>query len=211
MGYRPRWFVPVGLFSVMALLSTSQSTEAAKVKNLRRDTGTQLVRRTTVVPAVTAPVQQATLNNRGSTTPAAQPATAPATQAAATVLTKRASGDLRRLATRRNARGLVAAVERLETSLVGVDVEQRPATGVAGEPCNADTTGDGQLSELDVFGFLDRYFAGDIRADMNSTGTVTVQDLFDYVADYLAGCTPGAQTGVPEITNTDSPAVTPAQ
>lgn len=39
--------------------------------------------------------------------------------------------------------------------------------------------GAGQVQ--DIFDFITGYFANDPRADVNGTGTVTVQDLFDFL------------------------------
>ena len=35
---------------------------------------------------------------------------------------------------------------------------------------------------------LHHRFAGDARADFNGSATVTVQDIFDFLAAYFAGC-----------------------
>lgn len=54
--------------------------------------------------------------------------------------------------------------------------------------CVADFNCSGSLSVQDVFDFLGAYFAGDSRADFNTSGTVTVQDIFDFLNAYFAGC-----------------------
>jgi len=59
---------------------------------------------------------------------------------------------------------------------------------VAGMSCRADFDCSGSVSVQDLFGFLAAWFAQDSRADFNGTGGVTVQDLFDYLAAWFAGC-----------------------
>lgn len=55
-------------------------------------------------------------------------------------------------------------------------------------PCVADFNASGSLSVQDLFDFLIAYFAQDPRTDINGVGGITVQDLFDYLAAYFAGC-----------------------
>lgn len=52
--------------------------------------------------------------------------------------------------------------------------------------CRADWNADGTLSVQDLFEFLFSWFAG--RADFNQDGATSLQDLFDYLGQYLAGC-----------------------
>lgn len=54
--------------------------------------------------------------------------------------------------------------------------------------CAADVDRSGALSVQDVFDFLALYFAADPRADFDRSGGVTVQDVFDFLAAYFAGC-----------------------
>lgn len=54
--------------------------------------------------------------------------------------------------------------------------------------CAADVNGSGDLTPQDMFDYLALYFAGDVRGDFNGSGTWTVQDIFDYFAAYFAGC-----------------------
>jgi hypothetical protein len=35
---------------------------------------------------------------------------------------------------------------------------------------------------------LAAYFSGDSRADFNGSGTISVQDIFDLLAAFFAGC-----------------------
>jgi hypothetical protein len=54
--------------------------------------------------------------------------------------------------------------------------------------CFADFNGDGSVSVQDIFDFLAAYFSSDSLADVNGDGSVSVQDIFDYLAVYFAGC-----------------------
>jgi len=55
-------------------------------------------------------------------------------------------------------------------------------------PCPPDVNGSGELSVQDIFDFLAAYFAGTAAADFNQSGAATVQDIFDFLAAYFAGC-----------------------
>jgi hypothetical protein len=46
----------------------------------------------------------------------------------------------------------------------------------------------GSVSVQDIFDFLSGYFAGDAEADFNGTGGISVQDIFDFLAAFFAGC-----------------------
>ncbi len=54
--------------------------------------------------------------------------------------------------------------------------------------CPADFNNDNSVSVQDIFDFLAAYFGNDPRADVNGAGGVTVQDIFDYLALYFEGC-----------------------
>ncbi len=54
--------------------------------------------------------------------------------------------------------------------------------------CPADFNGSGTVSVQDIFDFLAAYFANEAAADVNHSGSVTVQDIFDFLATYFAGC-----------------------
>jgi len=54
--------------------------------------------------------------------------------------------------------------------------------------CRADFNGSGSVTVQDIFDFLIAYFANDPRADVNSANGVTVQDIFDYLNAYFTGC-----------------------
>lgn len=54
--------------------------------------------------------------------------------------------------------------------------------------CAADWDSSGQVTLGDLFAFLEDYFALRPTADFNGTGTVSVQDIFDYLGSYFAAC-----------------------
>jgi hypothetical protein len=53
--------------------------------------------------------------------------------------------------------------------------------------CKADYNQSGSVTVQDIFDFLGDYFIFDPKADINGGG-LTVQDIFDYLAVYFAGC-----------------------
>ncbi len=54
--------------------------------------------------------------------------------------------------------------------------------------CLADFNNSGSVSVQDIFDFLTAYFSGQPTADFNSSGAISVQDIFDFLAAYFAGC-----------------------
>lgn len=54
--------------------------------------------------------------------------------------------------------------------------------------CRADLNSDGLVTVQDVFDFLFLWFSGDVRADIDASGTVSLQDLFTFLALYFQGC-----------------------
>ena len=55
-------------------------------------------------------------------------------------------------------------------------------------PCPADYNLDASVSVQDIFDFLAGWFASDPRADFNGANSVTVQDIFDFLASWFNGC-----------------------
>lgn len=55
-------------------------------------------------------------------------------------------------------------------------------------PCRADFNTSGALSPQDIFDFLGAWFALSPAADFNSSGTITAQDIFDFLGAWFAGC-----------------------
>jgi hypothetical protein len=53
--------------------------------------------------------------------------------------------------------------------------------------CKADYNHSGSVTVQDIFDFLAGYFTADPKADINGVGGVTVQDIFDFLAAYFAG------------------------
>jgi hypothetical protein len=54
--------------------------------------------------------------------------------------------------------------------------------------CPADINSSGGLEVQDIFDFLNLWFAGDCRADFNGAGGLSVQDIFDFLSAWFAGC-----------------------
>jgi hypothetical protein len=54
--------------------------------------------------------------------------------------------------------------------------------------CAADFNHSGSVSVQDIFDFLAEYFAHRAAADFNHSGAVSVQDIFDFLAAYFAPC-----------------------
>ncbi len=69
----------------------------------------------------------------------------------------------------------------------GVDALGRPRP-VLLVPCDGDFNLSGTLTVLDVFDFLNAWFAGDPRANMARNGTLTVQDVFTFLNRWFEGC-----------------------
>jgi hypothetical protein len=54
-------------------------------------------------------------------------------------------------------------------------------------PCAADFNNDGGVSTQDIFDFINAWFAGDPRADVNGGG-LSVTDILDYLTIWFTGC-----------------------
>jgi hypothetical protein len=59
---------------------------------------------------------------------------------------------------------------------------------ITAPPCAPDFNGSGTVTVQDIFDFLSAWFAGQPTADYNHTGGITVQDIFDFLAAWFAGC-----------------------
>jgi hypothetical protein len=55
-------------------------------------------------------------------------------------------------------------------------------------PCAADFNANGSVTVQDVYDFLGAYFSGNASADINHVGGLSVQDIFDFLSGYFAGC-----------------------
>lgn len=55
-------------------------------------------------------------------------------------------------------------------------------------PCPVDFNASGSVTVQDIFDFLTAYFLGDMASDYNASGSVTVQDIFDFLTAYFLGC-----------------------
>jgi len=62
--------------------------------------------------------------------------------------------------------------------------------GTLGGPvlCPADVNRSGSVTVQDIFDFLARYFSDSVCADFNGNGLSSVQDIFDFLAAYFATC-----------------------
>jgi hypothetical protein len=54
--------------------------------------------------------------------------------------------------------------------------------------CRADYNHSGTLNVQDIFDFLSGWFGGNPAADFNGMGGITVQDIFDFLSAWFAGC-----------------------
>jgi hypothetical protein len=54
--------------------------------------------------------------------------------------------------------------------------------------CLPDINNSGGLEVQDIFDFLNIWFAGDCRADFNGVDGLSVQDIFDFLSAWFAGC-----------------------
>ena len=63
----------------------------------------------------------------------------------------------------------------------------KPALAITAT-CLADFNGSGTVTVQDIFDFLTAWFAASPRADVNRSGTITVQDIFDFLTAWFAGC-----------------------
>jgi hypothetical protein len=61
----------------------------------------------------------------------------------------------------------------------------KPATTC---PCRADFNTTGSVTLQDIFDFLAAWFSHDTRSDTNADSAITVQDIFDFLALWFAGC-----------------------
>ena len=64
----------------------------------------------------------------------------------------------------------------------------RESASVRLEICIADINCSGTVTVQDIFDFLSAYFTGNTLADVNGAGGLSVQDIFDFLAVYFAGC-----------------------
>ncbi|GEM_PF-2558569 len=67
-------------------------------------------------------------------------------------------------------------------------VSPRPPAAPTEVLCPADFDASGIVSYNDLFMFLDLYFAGDKKADMNLDGFLGAGDIFDYIAHFVDAC-----------------------
>jgi hypothetical protein len=73
------------------------------------------------------------------------------------------------------------------TSFVGADTACNALGNNSTPCCKADYNHIGGISVQDIFDFLNDWLAGNPRADINGGG-LAVQDIFDFINAWLAGC-----------------------
>lgn len=64
----------------------------------------------------------------------------------------------------------------------------RTATVRGSLVCIADFNASGTITSQDIFDFLAAWFGSNLSADSNLSGTVTVQDVFDFLNVWFTGC-----------------------
>ncbi len=69
-----------------------------------------------------------------------------------------------------------------------INLENAVAPGFVSFRCPADTNDSGTLSVQDIFDFLGAWFAVGPDADFNTDGVVSAQDIFDFLSSWFAGC-----------------------
>jgi probable HAF family extracellular repeat protein len=69
----------------------------------------------------------------------------------------------------------------------GVDGLGRPRPVLLAQ-CDGDFDRNGVLSVLDIFEYLNAWFAGDPQANTLRTGTLSIQDIFEFLMRWFAGC-----------------------
>ena len=60
--------------------------------------------------------------------------------------------------------------------------------GGIGVPCAADINLSGSVTIQDLFDFLAAYFANQTQGDFNGDGNVSIQDIFDFLFAWFRGC-----------------------
>lgn len=90
-----------------------------------------------------------------------------------------------------NPWGSTAALKGFDTYKIGLFVDYAFTAitlASAAASCPADFNASGTVTVQDIFDFLAAYFASDPAADFNASGAITVQDIFDYLGAYFVGC-----------------------
>lgn len=78
-----------------------------------------------------------------------------------------------------------ALVAFVDTDLLGWDPDSPYRWRVLVKTCMHDYDGTGTTSIGDLFGFLQAFFSGDVKADSNGDRSITVQDIFDVLNSYF--------------------------
>lgn len=72
-------------------------------------------------------------------------------------------------------------------TLLDADHDGIPDT-IPANSCFADFNASGTLSAQDIFDYLGAWFASDPRADFDSSGTITISDIFAFLNAWFLGC-----------------------
>ena len=72
--------------------------------------------------------------------------------------------------------------------LVSNCCQTQPSSTAIVVVCAPDFNCSGSVTVQDIFDFLAAWFSADPRADYNGAGGITVQDIFDFLAGWFAGC-----------------------
>lgn len=79
--------------------------------------------------------------------------------------------------------------DTIMTSLTtGGSALSRSAQTRASLVCIADFNASGTITVQDIFDFLAAWFANDLAADSNASGGITVPDIFDFLNVWFTGC-----------------------
>lgn len=70
----------------------------------------------------------------------------------------------------------------------GAGTQSRSGGVNASVTCIADYNGSGTITVQDIFDFLGGYFGGSPASDSNANRSLSVQDLFDFLGVYFGGC-----------------------
>ena len=89
----------------------------------------------------------------------------------------------------RNMCGLMqsAACEQAHGQYRGDGVACLPA-GAFNACCVGNFDGANGVEVHDIFAFLNAWFAGDLRADIDQSGVLKVLDIFTFIGEWRAGC-----------------------
>jgi beta-glucanase (GH16 family) len=68
------------------------------------------------------------------------------------------------------------------------DVQFTYSSPAAFNPCPPDFNGSGTITVQDIYDFLEAWNNGDSRSDFNGVDGLSVQDIYDFLQDFAIGC-----------------------